>query len=127
MIVVDASAMVEALLGAAPTDELLAALEGDVHAPTLLDVEVMSALRGLELGTMLSPAQATEALDTYWSFSIQRHEAQLLRHRVWQLRHQFTCYDAQYIALAQALDAPLYTCDRKLAARSHCASVLVQR
>ena len=126
MIVVDAAAMVEALVGADPTDELLTALEGDVHAPTLLDVEVMSALRGLELGTMLSPAQAAEALDTYWSFSIQRHEARLLRHRVWQLRHQFTSYDAQYIALAEALDAPLYTCDRKLAARGHGASVIVQ-
>lgn len=127
MIVVDASAMVEALVGASPTDELLAALEGDIHAPTLLDVEVMSALRGLELGTMLSPAQAAEALDTYWSFSIQRYEARLLRHRVWHLRHQFTSYDAQYIALAEALDAPLYTCDRKLAARGHTARVLVQR
>ncbi|WP_297746951.1 type II toxin-antitoxin system VapC family toxin [uncultured Tessaracoccus sp.] len=126
MIVVDASAMVEALVGAAPTDELLTALEGDVHAPTLLDVEVMSALRGLELGAMLSPTQAADALDTYWSFSIQRHEARLLRHRVWQLRHQCTSYDTHYIALAEALDAPLYTCDRKLAARGHSASILVQ-
>ncbi|WP_297742787.1 type II toxin-antitoxin system VapC family toxin [uncultured Tessaracoccus sp.] len=127
MIVVDASAMVETLVGSDPADELLAALEGDVHAPTLLDVEVMSVLRGLELGKMLSAAQAAEALDTYWSFSIQRHEVRLLRNRVWQLRHQFTSYDAQYIALAEALDTPLYTCDRKLAARGHGANVRVQR
>jgi predicted nucleic acid-binding protein len=50
MIVVDSSAMVEALVGSEADDDLLDALQGDVHAPHLLDVEVLSVLRGLTLG-----------------------------------------------------------------------------
>lgn len=62
MIVLDASAMVEALVSADPAESLLASLEGDIHAPHLLDFEVTSVLRGLELGRVLNPARAIEAL-----------------------------------------------------------------
>ena len=65
MIVVDASAMVEALVGSAPPDSLMTALAGTIHAPTLLDVEVMSVLRGLELGRALTAGEAAQALDDY--------------------------------------------------------------
>lgn len=123
MIVLDASAMVEALVGSSPDDDLLGALTGDVHAPHLLDVEVTSVLRGLELGGVLSPGRTQQALDDYWAFTIQRHELEPLGARVWQLRHQFTSYDAAYLALAEALDAPLVTCDRKLATAGHRATV----
>ncbi|WP_040160739.1 type II toxin-antitoxin system VapC family toxin [Nigerium massiliense] len=117
--------MVEALVGAAPASELLDAVEGDLHAPHLLDVEVTSVLRGLELGRVLHPDRVREALDDYWSFSIERYDLEPLRARVWALRHQFTSYDASSIALAEALGAPLVTCDRKLAAPGHRAEVLV--
>lgn len=123
MIVLDASAMVEALVGAAPSEELLALLEGDIHAPHLLDVEVMSVLRGLELGRAIPPERAAEALADHRSFTIVRYEAEPLAARVWELRHQFTAYDATYLALAEALDAPLVTCDRKLATTGHRADV----
>ena len=50
MIVIDASAMVEALVGRDADEELLQALSGDLDAPHLLDVEVLSVLRGLLFG-----------------------------------------------------------------------------
>ncbi|MEL4356732.1 MULTISPECIES: type II toxin-antitoxin system VapC family toxin [unclassified Luteococcus] len=123
MIVLDASAMVEALVGAAPSDELLGLLEGDLHAPHLLDVEVMSVLRGLELGRAIPPARAEQALDDYWSFGIERYDLEPLGGRIWELRHQFTSYDASYLALAEALRAPVVTCDRKLRTGGHRADI----
>lgn len=123
MIVLDASAMVEALIGCEVADELLDALTGDVHAPHLLDVEVLSVLRGLLLGGRLDPAVAEEARRDHFEFAINRHEVAPLADRIWQLRHQYTSYDAAYLALAEALDAPLYTCDAKLGSGGHHADV----
>lgn len=123
MIVLDASAMVEALVGSTPSDELLGLLAGAIHAPHLLDVEVSSVLRGLELGRVITPGRAQRALDDYWAFVIERHEFEPLGARIWELRHQFTTYDAAYIALAEGLASPLVTCDRKLQAGGHRANV----
>ena len=123
MIVLDASAMVEALIGSEVADELLDALTGDVHAPHLLDVEVLSVLRGLLLGGKLVPAVAEEVRRDHFAFAINRYEVAPLADRIWQLRHQYTSYDAAYLALAEALDAPLYTCDAKLDSGCHHAKV----
>lgn len=118
MIVVDASAMVEALVGRRADAELLDALAGDIDAPHLLDVEVLSVLRGkLDLG------DAVQARENFFAFTISRHETAPLADRIWQLRHQFTAYDASYLALAGALQAPLFTCDAKLTTRGHNADV----
>lgn len=125
MIVVDASAMVEALVGRAPAPELLDALSGDLCAPHLLDVEVTSVLRGLLLGGKIASGLADEARRDYFAFTIVRHELEPLAERVWELRHQLTAYDAWYLALAEALDCPLYTCDAKLASGGHRAEVQV--
>ncbi|GAB2485039.1 PIN domain-containing protein [Luteococcus sediminum] len=123
MIVLDASAMVEALVGFAPSDKLLDLLEEDIHAPHLLDVEVTSVLRGLELGRALTRERGQRALDDYWSFAIERHELEPLSMTIWGLRHQFTSYDAAYVALAEALGCPLVTCDRKLKTNGHRAEI----
>ena len=104
-------------------DELLDALTGDVHAPHLLDVEVLSVLRGLLLGGKLVPAVAEEVRRDHFAFAINRYEVSPLADRIWQLRHQYTSYDAAYLALAEALDAPLYTCDAKLDSGGHHAKV----
>lgn len=125
MTVVDASAMVEALIGREADAELLDALAGDVDAPHLLDVDVLSVLRGLELGGKLPSVVADDARRDHFSFTIRRHEPQALADRVWALRHQFTSYDACYLALAEALEVPLYTCDAKLAGSGHGADVRV--
>ena len=125
MIVIDASAMVEALIGREVSDELLDALTGEIHAPCLLDVEVLSVLRGLLLGRRIDSAAAEEARRGHFAFSMTRHEIGPLADRIWQLRHQYTSYDASYIALAEALEAPLYTCDAKLDSGGHDAQVVV--
>lgn len=123
MIVVDASAMVEALVGRGADSDLLDALTGDIDAPHLLDVEVLSVLRGLVLGGRLDPEEAVQAREDHFAFVITRHEIAPLAGRIWQLRHQFTSYDASYLALAEALQAPLVTCDAKLATNGHNAEI----
>jgi predicted nucleic acid-binding protein len=125
VIVVDASAMVEALIGRQADPELLDALAGDVDAPHLLDVEVLSVLRGLLLGGKLEPGAAKDARRDHFAFTITRHEVPPLAHRIWKLRHQYTSYDGCYLALAEALEVPLYTCDGKLAGGGHDAQVRV--
>ncbi|MGL5866990.1 MAG: type II toxin-antitoxin system VapC family toxin [Dermatophilaceae bacterium] len=127
MIVLDASAMVEALVGRDVEVALLDGLSGDIAAPHLLDVEVQSVLRGLVLGKKLEPHVAERARHDHFAFTIIRHEHQPLAERVWQLRHQYTSYDAGYVALAEALGAPLLTCDATLAAPGHGAEVRVAR
>ena len=115
--------MVEALIGREVADELLDAITGDLHAPHLLDVEVLSVLRGLLLGGKLDAVVAEEARWDHFAFAINRYEVAPLADRVWHLRHQYTSYDAAYLALAEALDAPLYTCDAKLDSGGHHAKV----
>jgi predicted nucleic acid-binding protein len=125
VIVVDASAMVEALVGRDLDVAVLDLLEGDIAAPHLLDVEVMSALRGLELGGKLKTQAAERARRDHFAFDITRHEMLPLAERVWRLRHQFTSYDACYLALAEALEVPLLTCDSKLDTAGHRAHIVV--
>ena len=121
MIVVDASALLELLLRTTRGDRvatLALAPEERLHAPHLLDIEVVQALRRLvQLGD-LTPARAQQALDDHAAIGVERHAHQNLLPRIWQLRESISAYDAAYVALAEALEAPLLTCDAKLA-RSH--------
>lgn len=123
MIVLDASAMIEALIGRDVAEELLDALVEGVSAPHLLDVEVLSGLRGLLLGGKLDASGAEGARRDHFALGITRYEVTPLADRIWQLRQQCTSYDATYLALAEALEAPLYTCDATLDAGGHRAQV----
>lgn len=125
MIVIDASAMVEALVGHNPEVELLDGLAGDVSAPHLLDVEVLSVLRALVRAGKLRPERADEARRDHFDLTITRHETQPLADRIWELRHRFTSYDASYLSVAEALEAPLCTCDAKLDSGGHRADIQV--
>ncbi|MGW6495596.1 type II toxin-antitoxin system VapC family toxin [Nonomuraea angiospora] len=125
MIIIHSSAMVEALAGREADADLIDALQGSIHAPHLLDVEVLSTLRGLALGGKLSTAAAEQARADYLALRIARYEIKGIAERTWELRHNYTSYDASYLALAEALETPLYTCDAKLDGGGHDADVQV--
>jgi predicted nucleic acid-binding protein len=87
-----------------------------MHAPHLLDVEVVQVLRRYALQGDISPERAQEALEDLADIPIRRYPHTLLMERVWELRESLTAYDAVYVALAELLDASLLTCDLGLAA-----------
>lgn len=122
MIVLDASAAVDFLLGRPEAHDVLArALAGDadqlLHAPDLIDLEALNALRGLARAGHVSQERAGEAAADLGDLRLIRHPHAPLRRRVWALRHELTAYDAAYLALAEALDEPrLVTGDARLAA-----------
>lgn len=129
MIVVDTAAVVDALTAVAGTDALRARLAAnDLHAPSLVDFEVVSALRGLTRGGHLSPARAEDLLTDFDDLPMQRWpSAHALRRRAFQLRNNVSAYDAAYVALAEALDCRLVTRDRRLArATGHSAQIEVR-
>jgi predicted nucleic acid-binding protein len=121
VIVVDASAVVDLLLvtGAAPrlADRLLRT-RVSLHAPHLLDVEVIQAIRRYAISGEIPHRRGAEAVADLLDLPIHRHPHDMLAPRIWELRRSVTAYDAAYVALAEALDAPLVTRDGKLA-RSH--------
>jgi predicted nucleic acid-binding protein len=94
-------------------------LRAQVHAPTLIDAEVSSVVRGLTITTkpnvQITADRAQQMLTDYAGLRIVRHSMQPLEHRVFELRHNFTSYDAMYVALAEALDIPLLTEDGSFA------------
>jgi predicted nucleic acid-binding protein len=113
LIVVDASAVVDAISG---NSALLARLEGEeMHGPHLLDIEVASALRRLVAGGSINDAQAGRGLSVLVKSDIHRHGHVELLPAIWALRKTLTPNDATYVALAAALKAPLVTTDHKLA------------
>ena len=115
MIIIESSAMVDALVGDQPDADLLALLATEtLHAPALLDFEVASALRGHVRGGKLDPARLAGAVEDFASLRVERHQMTGLLRHVLRLRNNFTVYDAAYVVLAQALGAPLVTADAKL-------------
>jgi len=116
MIVIDCSAVVDALTIAEEAKRLRARMSGEeLHAPALLDFEVVAALRGLALGRHLTLARAEDALTDFEDLTIERWpSSDGLRKRALQLRHNVSAYDAAYVALAEALDCPMLTRDERL-------------
>lgn len=121
MIVVDASAVLELLVQSERAEAIAAAVFApgqQMHAPYLLDIEVLQVLRRLIQRKEMVPARASAALGDYAGMTMERHAHTPLLLRVFELRDSMTAYDGAYVALAEALDAPLVTCDSRLA-RSH--------
>jgi predicted nucleic acid-binding protein len=121
MLIVDASAVSELLL-ARPAGRAVALslrdAEFDLHAPHLLDVEVLSALRRLVAAGDASPERASEAVADLLDLPIERYGHDALVPRIWELRDNFSAHDATYVALAEAIaegGAPLLTSDGRLA------------
>ena len=119
MIVLDASAVLEVLLRtpvARAIEARLFAAGESLHAPHLLDVEVAQVLRRYAAAGSLDADRGREALVDLVDLPITRYPHHLFLPRIWELRHNVTAYDAAYLALAEALQAPLLTCDARLAA-----------
>jgi predicted nucleic acid-binding protein len=114
-IVVDASILIR-LLTNDPADHSLRQKFSPlraVHAPSLLDAEVASSVRGLLLGRKIDPPRATAMLSDFMALRITRHTMQPYLFRVIELRNNFTAYGAFYVALAETLQIPLLTQDMK--------------
>jgi predicted nucleic acid-binding protein len=121
MIVLDASVVMELLLrttrGNAANDRLRAG-GFTLHAPHLLDLEVASVLRRLTAGGAFEEKRGTEGLVDLAAMPIHRYPHEFMLTRIWELRGNFTAYDAAYVALAEVLRAPLLTCDGRMARAS---------
>jgi predicted nucleic acid-binding protein len=117
MIVVDASALLEVILRtrAAPDVERRLFASGQtLHAPHLLDVEVAQVIRRYAASGDIDGDRGRAALSDLLDFPVRRYPHDVLLPRVWELRNNLTAYDAVYVALAEALDVPLLTRDRRL-------------
>ena len=118
MIVVDASALLEFLLQTPLGTRVEARLfrdQDEFHSPHLADVEVTQGLRRLVRAGEVSPDRAADAIADLADLDLHRHPHLDLLTRAWKLRENVTAYDAMYVALAEALDAPIVTCDTPLA------------
>jgi predicted nucleic acid-binding protein len=131
MIVADASAVVEMLLRTPIGErcrERLLGTDDALCAPHLLDVEVAQVLQRFALQAAISAERGAEALADLADLPLTRYPHGPLLGRAWQLRRSVSAYDAVYLALAEALDAPLVTCDSRVArAHGHRAKVDVIR
>lgn len=117
MIVLDASAVIDLLLrsnGVESIEDRVFAPGQSLHVPHLLDLEVAQVLRRYVMKGEVAESRAEEALDDLAALRLQRYPHDVLLTRIWELRHTVTAYDAAYLALAEVLDAPFLTRDRRL-------------
>ena len=117
MIVVDASAVVSLPLQLEEADAVMARMlsgRDRPQAPHLLDLEVAQVVRRYWRAGDITAARGEQAIRDLADLPLERHSHEPLLGRIWQLRNNVTAYDAAYIALAEALDAPLLTLDSAL-------------
>ena len=127
MIVLDASVVVELLTNGALADSIRRDLAGRTDSfivPHLLDIEAVSAIRRMTAGQRVDSHRTEQILIGLSELPAERYAHTPLLSRIWELRQNFTPYDAAYIALAEATNSVLYTCDEKLG-RGHRARVVL--
>jgi predicted nucleic acid-binding protein len=114
--VIDSSVVVAALIDSGPhgdwAEEILAG--GLLQAPELVRVEATNIFRRLERAKLITTPEANAAQDDLMQLDIDLFPFEPFAGRIWELRHNVTCYDAWYVALAEALMLPLATLDEPL-------------
>lgn len=118
MIVLDASAAIELLLGlplARRVREELDQVQWQIAAPQLLQIEVLQVLRRRVAAGYTNLGDANEARLLLRDVNVRYFDHSVLEDRTWALRNNLTAYDASYIALAEILDVPLLTSDARIA------------
>ena len=124
-VVIDASVLVSALMDQDERAEAVRIMLAptDLIAPHIVDLEVMQGLRRHD---RRGPHDAVRALRQFRLLEIRRFDHEPLLPRIWELRHNLTAYDAAYVALAEVIEAPLFTSDRRIAnAPGHRVEVVV--
>lgn len=89
--------------------------ETTLHAPHLIDLEIIQVLRRYVLTREIPETRAIAAINHWLQLDVTRYPHEPFTARIWQYRNNLTAYDAAYVVLAKALDASLITCDRALA------------
>ncbi len=121
MIVFDASALLEVLLNtptSARISERFFGRNDTLHVPHVLDLEVVQVLRRYTLSGEMDAERSEQVLDDLADLPLNRYPHDVFLRRIWALRRNLTACDAAYVALAEALDAPLITRDAALARAS---------
>lgn len=118
--VVDASVLVAALVDSGPDGAWSEAVvvEGPLIAPELVLVEASNVLRRLERSREISHVEASFAHASLLRLELDLFPFAPFAERVWELRENLTCYDAWYVAIAEAFGCPLATLDRRLSRAS---------
>lgn len=112
----DASAAVELVFATSPGAAVAQRLRGEtVHTPAHFDVEVVGAIRRAVVRQLISDHEGLVAVADFQSLPLRRWPTKPFLLRAYQLRRTHTVADGVYIALAEGLDAPLITCDGRLA------------
>ena len=115
-IVVDSSVLVAALVDGGPlgrwAEEVL--LSGSLQAPALVHAEATNVFRRLERARLITTSEANAAHDDLLQLAIELFPFEPFAGRIWELRHDVTCCDAWYVALAEALELPIATLDESL-------------
>jgi predicted nucleic acid-binding protein len=128
VIVVDASLIFHLIVDGPKASEAIEALEkqGTMVAPQLIDLEILNALRKQRMANRVSRERIEQALGDFNAIAIERYPTHHLNTRIWELCDNLTPYDACYVALAESLEIPLYSLDRRMAnAPRHNAQIII--
>jgi predicted nucleic acid-binding protein len=124
-LVVDASAMVDVLVGSPVAAEVIEALRGaELHTPAHFDAEILSALGRLQRSGHLSPRQVTARLARLAEAPIQRHPLTSLLAGAWSRRKNVRLVDALYVELGSQLGSPVASTDRGLSRASSLVTLI---
>jgi predicted nucleic acid-binding protein len=120
--IIDASVVVDALIGAGHLVDRLVTYE--LHAPVSIDAEVLHGVRRKWWRELITDDEADAVVKIFQTLPISRHAVAHLVDRMWSFRHNITAYDAGYVALAESMNVPLLTRDGRLSRSSgHAASI----